>query len=206
MWRGGASGGCFIGIGCGFFLAVATLLSPALMAADPSYRYVEINGLVGESGGEDSAGLSFEASYDLGDVVYLAAGYQQSDFDTQPKSDGEFYRLGFGVRGAVTPRMDVLLAAHYGRLDVSVPVPGGGTHSVLDETGALVDLGIRGQMGNAVEYSLLSTFVDWADRGWSYRAGGRYHLGRSPYSIGLHYSRFESEWDQLELGVRYQFD
>ena len=41
------------------------------MAADPSYRYVEINGLVGESGGEDSAGLSFDASYDLGDVADL---------------------------------------------------------------------------------------------------------------------------------------
>ena len=93
-------------------MAVATLLSPALMAADPSYRYVEINGLVGESGGEDSAGLSFEASYDLGDVVYLATGYRQSDFDTQPNSDGEVYRLGFGVRGAVTPRMDVIVAGH----------------------------------------------------------------------------------------------
>jgi hypothetical protein len=126
--------------------------------------------------------------------------------DTEPESDGEFYRLGVGVRGAVTDSMDALLGVHYGRLDVSAPAAGAGTHNVLDETGALIDLGIRGRVGTAVEYSLLATFVDWADRGWGYRAGGRYHLGRSRYSIGFHYARFESEWDQLEFGVRYQFD
>jgi hypothetical protein len=57
-----------------------------------------------------------------------------------------------------------------------------------------------------VEYSVLATFVDWADRSWGYRAGGRYQLGDSPYSVGLHYSGYENEWDQLELGLRYQFD
>ena len=56
------------------FLAVALLLSPALMAADLSYRYVEINGVFGESGGEDSTGIGFEGSYDLGGVVFVTAG------------------------------------------------------------------------------------------------------------------------------------
>ena len=181
MCRGGASTGGFLGIGCGFFLAVALLLSPALMAADLSYRYVEINGVFGESGGEDSTGIGFEGSYDLGGVVFVTAGLSQTDVDTEPESDGEFYRLGLGVRGSLT-------------------------NSILDETGTLVDLGIRGQIGIAVEYSVLATFVDWADRGWSYRAGGRYQLGDSPYSVGLHYSGYENEWDQLELGLRYQFD
>ena len=184
----------------------ATLFSSALMAADLSYRYVEVNGVFGESGGEDSTGLAFEASYDLGDVVFATAGLRRSDVDTEPESDGEFYRLGLGVRGGVTESVDVLLMAHYGRLDVSAPATGGGTHSILDETGALIDLGIRGRMGAAVEYSLLTTFADWADRGWGYRAGGRYQLGESRYSVGLHYSGFENDWDQLELGVRYQFD
>ena len=206
MCRGVASTGGFLGIGCGFFLAFALLLSPALMAADLSYRYVEINGVFGESGGEDSTGIGFEGSYDVGGVVFVTAGLSQTDVDTEPESDGEFYRLGVGVRGAVTDSMDALLGVHYGRLDVSAPAAGAGTHNVLDETGALIDLGIRGRVGTAVEYSLLATFVDWADRGWGYRAGGRYHLGRSRYSIGFHYARFESEWDQLEFGVRYQFD
>ena len=206
MCRGGASTGGFLGIGCGFLLAVALLLSPALMAADLSYRYVEINGVFGESGGEDSTGIGFEGSYDLGGVVFVTAGLSQTDVDTEPESDGELYRLRLGVRGSVTNSMDVLLMAHYGRLDVSGPATGGGTHSILDETGTLVDLGIRGQIGTAVEYSVLATFVDWADRGWGYRAGGRYQLGDSPYSVGLHYSGYENEWDQLELGLRYQFD
>ena len=35
------------------------------MAADLSYRYVEVNGVFGESGGEDSTGLAFDVSYDL---------------------------------------------------------------------------------------------------------------------------------------------
>jgi hypothetical protein len=98
MCRGGASTGGFLGIGCGFFLAVALLLSPALMAANLSCRYVEINGVFGESGGEDSTGIGFEGSYDLGGVVFVTAGLSQTDVDTEPESDGEFYRLGLGVR------------------------------------------------------------------------------------------------------------
>lgn len=206
MLRRGAPGGGFMGIGCGFFLSVITLLSPASMAADLSYRYVEVDGILGESGGEDSTGLGFEASYDLGDAVFVTAGFSQIDVDGEPESDGEFYRLGLGVRGGVTTSIDALLMAHYSRIDVSASATGGGTHSILDETGALIDLGIRGQIGTGVEYSLLARFADWADRGWGYRVGGRYQLGESPYSVGLHYSGFEGDWDQLEFGVRYQFD
>ena len=146
------------------------------MAADLSYRYVEINGVFGESGGEDSTGIGFEGSYDLGGVVFVTAGLSQTDVDTEPESDGEFYRLGLGVRGSVTNSMDVLLI--YGRLDVSGPATVGGTHSILDETGTLVDLGIRGQIGTAVEYSVLATFVDWADRGWWSLPVGRFAIFR----------------------------
>jgi hypothetical protein len=106
----------------------------------------------------------------------VTAGLSQTDVDTEPESDGEFYRLGLGVRGSVTNSMDVQFMAHYGRLDVSGPAAGGGTHSILDETGTLVDLGIRGQIGTAAEYSVMATFVDWADRGWGYRSGGRYQF------------------------------
>ena len=154
------------------------------MAADLSYRYVEANGVFGTSGGKDSTGVAFDASYDLGGVLFATAGLRRSDVDTEPESDGEFYRLGLGVRRGVTESLDVLLMAHYGRLDVSAPAPSGGTHNILDETGALIDLGIRGQIGTAAEYSLLATFVDLADRGWGYRAGGRFQLGKSPYSLG----------------------
>ena len=206
MGRGSQFTGCFFRIGCTIFWGLGTLLSSTLMAADMSYRYVEVNGVLGESAGEDSTGLAFDASYDLGDVLFATAGLRRSDVDTEPKSDGAFYRLGLGVRRCVTNSMDVLLMAHYGRLDVSAPAPSGGTHNVLDETGALIDLGVRGQIGAAAEYSLLATFVDLADRGWGYRAGGRFQLGESPYSVGLHYSGFENDWDQFELGVRYQFD
>lgn len=206
MCRGSQFTDWFLRIGCGIFWSFGTLLSSTLMAEDLSYRYVEVNGVFGESGGEDSTGLAFDVSYELGDVLFATAGLRRSDVDTEPESDGEFYRLGLGVRRGVTESLDVLFMAHYGRLDVSAPAPSGGTHNILDETGALIDLGIRGQIGTAAEYSLLATFVDLADRGWGYRAGGRFQLGESPYSLGLHYSGFENDWDQFELGVRYQFD
>ena len=72
-----------------------------LMAADLSYRYIEANGVFGTSGGEDSTGVAFDASYDLGDVLFATAGLRRSDVDTEPESDGEFYRLGLGVRRGV---------------------------------------------------------------------------------------------------------
>ena len=71
MCRGNAFAGRFMRTGCGVILGLVTPLSTELMAAGSSYRYVEVNGIVGESGGEDSIGLSFEGSYYLGDVFYV---------------------------------------------------------------------------------------------------------------------------------------
>lgn len=36
--------------------------------------------------------------------------------------------------------------------------------------------------------------------------GGRYHFGEPQLSVGLDYVQYDSEFDQLELGLRYQFN
>jgi hypothetical protein len=36
--------------------------------------------------------------------------------------------------------------------------------------------------------------------------GGVYRLAESRVSFGLYYAHHESEWDQVELGLRYRFD
>ena len=75
VWKG-VFAGYFLRVGPAFY-GVCDAVEPMLMA-DLSYLYIEINGVFGESGGEDSTGLGFEASYDFADVFYVTAGLRQT--------------------------------------------------------------------------------------------------------------------------------
>ena len=81
-----------------------------------------------------------------------------------------------------------------------------GISDSYDESGYILDLGIRGIVDESVEYSVAIIQSDVGGSETGFRVGGRYHFGDSNVSAGLDYVRYESDWDQLELGVRYQFD
>jgi hypothetical protein len=74
------------------------------------------------------------------------------------------------------------------------------------ETGYVLDMGIRGLVGDAAEYSFAIIQSDVFESDTGFRLGGRFPFGNSNVSAGLDYVRYGSDWDQLELGVRYQFD
>jgi hypothetical protein len=72
----------------------------------------------------------------------------------------------------------------------------------------MLDVGLRGLMGEAAEYSIAIIHSDGfiGDSVTGFRVGGRYHVGETQLSVGLDYVQYVSEFDQLELGLRYQFD
>ena len=61
--------------------------------------------------------------------------------------------------------------------------------------------------GDAFEYSVAIIQSDIGESETGIRFGGRYHFGDSSnVSAGLDYVQYGSDWNQLELGIRYQFD
>ena len=128
-----------------------------------------------------------------------------SDVYADPESDADFYRVGAGVLRRRTDSVDAVLTLNFDSLEVSAPM-----HNApdidFDESGAIVDLGVRGLLGDAWQFSVLATYVDWANQGLGYSVGGRYRLRQSPFSIGLFHSPYQSEWDQVELGFSSRID
>ena len=189
----------------GLLSLLLMLFSQHLLADGVSYRYVEFGAHLGESLGADNRGIGFDGSYDLGDHVFVTAGFLATDIETQIQSGAEFYRLGAGLRAGMSDSLDGVLMVHYADLDVDVQLPNG-VNAGLDASGAMVETGVRGRVGSSWEYTALATYVDWANRGLGYRVGGLCYLGQSRFSLGLHFAHYESEWDRLELGLRYRFD
>ena len=129
----------------------------------------------------------------------------RSDVYADPESDADFYRVRAGVLRRKTDSVDAVLTLNYVSLEVSALM-----HNArdidFDESCAIVDLGLRGLLGDAWQFSVLAIYADWANQGVGYSVGGRYRLRQSPFSIGLFHSPYQSEWDQVELGFPSRID
>ena len=192
-------------VGCVVLILFVFGVSSQAIADDISYRYVELTGTSGESADADSLGLRVTGTYSVSETFYLSAQIISSEVDTAPKSHAEFYRIGVGARKALTQTLDGVFSINYGRLDLDLPLLNG-RNVGFEDSGGVFESGVRGRIGDAWEYSALLQFLDWDSRDLGYRVGGVYRLAESPVSIGLYYAHHESEWDQVELGLRYRFD
>lgn len=173
------------------------------LANELSYSFVEVDYIDGDILGESADGFGIAGSFELGDVFFLGGSYQDSEIDDFG-TDVELLRLGVGLHGAISKNLDWVASLDYANIDVSATT---GSMSVSDdESGYILDLGIRGLVGDAAEYSFAIIQSDVSESDTGFRVGGRYHFGDSNVSAGLDYVQYGSDWDQLELGVRYQFD
>ena len=194
-----------LGLGCVVLVLFTFGVSSQAVADDISYRYVELTGTSGEGADADSVGLRMTGTYSVNETFYLSAQIISTEVDTAPKSHAEFYRIGVGARKALTQTLDGVFSINYGCLDLDLSLPNG-RNVGFEDSGGVFESGVRGHIGDAWEYSALLQFLDWDSRDLGYRVGGVYRLAESPVSIGLYYAHHESEWDQVELGLRYRFD
>jgi hypothetical protein len=192
-------------VGCVVLILFTFCVSFRAIADDISHRYVELTGTSGRGAGNDNVGLRMTGTYSVSENLYLSAQVISNEVDTNLKSGSEFYRIGVGARKALTQTLDGVFSINYGRLDLDLSLPNG-RNVGFEDSGGVFESGVRGRIGDAWEYSALLQFLDWDSRDLGYRLGGVYRLAESPVSIGLYYAHHESEWDQVELGLRYRFD
>ena len=203
-------------------VASAVLFGSALLASgqtalasELSYTYVEVKYADGEIGDVDADGFRLTGSVALGDTFFLAGGYQDvgggfqdSEFDLNVDVDLSLLRLGVGAHGPITDSIDWVAQFDYLNADAKASYEEGEIDS-SDGNGYMLDVGLRGLVGEAAEYSIAIIHSDGFSGGASatgFRVGGRYHVGETKLSVGLDYVQYDSEFDQLELGLRYQFD
>ena len=194
-------------------VASAVLFGSALLASgqtalasELSYTYVEVKYVDGEILDADADGFGLTGSVALGDTFFLAGGYQDGEVDvTGGDLDLSLLRLGLGAHGSITDSLDWVAELDYAQVDLKASIAGVGSGS-SDENGYILDVGLRGLMGEAAEYSIAIIQSDFGSSATGFRVGGRYHFGETQLSVGLDYVQYDSEFDQLELGLRYQFN
>lgn len=192
-------------VGCVVLILFVLGVGSQAIADEISYRYFELIGTSGRGAGTDSVGLRMTGNYSITETFSLSAQIISSEVDTSPKSHAEFYRIGVGARKALTQTLDNVFSINCGRLDLDLSLLNGGNLG-FEDSGGIFKSGVRGRRGDAWDYSALLQFLDWDSRDLGYRVGDVYRLAESRVSIGLYYAHHESEWDQVELGLRYRFD
>lgn len=187
----------------GFLLVFA---GQSVQADELSYSYVEVEYVAsGDFLGGDLDGFIISGSAEIGETFFVLGSY--NDGEIESALDLEVLRLGFGLHGSISESLDWVGSLEYVDFDLSgLSRLGLGISDSYDESGYILDLGIRGIVDESVEYSVAIIQSDVGGSETGFRVGGRYHFGDSNVSAGLDYVRYESDWDQLELGVRYQFD
>ena len=180
--------------------ALMLLVGQSVMASELSYTYVELEYVDGEIFDEGADGFGLKGSVAISDMFFLAGSYQDGELDGFDL-DIELLRFGVGAHGELNDSIDWVVSVDYVRAEV------GDSFDSVDDSGYILDLGIRGVAGDASEYSAAIIQSNIGESETGTRFGGRYHFGDSSnVSAGLDYVQYRSDWNQLELGIRYHFD
>lgn len=186
--------------------ALLLCASQSVLANELSYSFFEIDYIDGDFLDQSADGFGISGSVGLGEMFFLGGSYQDEQVDNfrfegfNSDLDAELLRLGVGLHGALSDNVDWVVSLDYAKVELSA------LGNSDDDSGYIVDIGLRGLIGDAAEYSFAVIQSDVGGSETGFRVGGRYHFGDSNVSAGLDYVQYESDWDQLAFGVRYQFD
>jgi len=104
----------------------------------------------------DGDGGGFGGSFEVGDSVFIQAGYQQTGFDYG--IDFEQISAGIGYHAALSQSTDFFAALSYVTADISVS--GGGS---AKEDGYGATIGVRGMVTEKLELDGTISYVDLGD-------------------------------------------
>lgn len=204
----------FVNIGKMLSLFICFAAGQSVWASELSYTYVEVEYIAdveldyGDGYKFDGDGFGVAASYEFSERFFVSASYHDGsgDFTLGAKrysTDLEVLRAGLGMHSQISETLDWVISADYVDLETKV-----GSISADDDDGYIIELGVRGLAADSVEYNVAIVRSD-SDIGGSetgFRVGGRYHFGDSNVSLGAEYVRYFSEFDLIEVGLRYQFN
>ena len=185
---------------CGL-LALAMLGSASAIADDLNYNYVQAAYLDTEI--DDSAfdvdgdGLSLSGSVELGESMFLTAGYAAQEFDFG--IDLDQWAIGVGGHLPISDSVDVVGSLSY--VDAEIDSRFGGA----DDDGYGASIGIRARVADNVEVEGGINYVDLDAGGdeTSFGIGGRYYFTPEfALGAGVDLGDDVTAWS---VGVRFEF-
>jgi len=178
------------------FAAVLMLLSPAAMATELPYSFVQGSwASVEPDAGEDGTGPMLNVSWGLTDLVHLVGSYEDVDFDP---AEMTMWQVGAGVHRSMSQGFDLFGEATY--VDAEIDVPLGGT--VSDDGYALCG-GARKKLTESWEINGGIEHIDVGnDDDTLLGVNALYNL-KDRYALGAGYKMGDS--DTLHVGFRVSF-
>ena len=162
----------------GLMLAAAPL---AALAEDMSYSYVDLAYVDTEV---DGVGPSLDGFALRGSISFAENWFAFGEFAAQSVSgvDLDTYTVGLGGRYGIADNLDLFGRLGWTKVEVSSgPID-------VDDDGYLVDAGLRGRVGDAVELEGGVRYTDFSDGGDSTGlfVGGRFHFNET-WALGAEY-------------------
>lgn len=180
------------------FLAPQTEHKDSGMATEPgtanfNYTYGEFDlGLVDPDVDDSDSEVGFQL---LGSVrVYRDLFVRASYLDSGGDADASLLKFGAGWAFPIQPELDGYGLFQIGRVDVGD----------ADDTGWILEGGLRYQPAPQWEVNGLLEIVDFEDTEFGIGAGGRYYINPQ-LSAGLNFETISDFANIFYLGLRYQF-
>jgi len=182
-------------------LTLAALALSGTAMAGPSWTYVDLGYITGDSTGDDSIdGYSLRGSFGFGDLWHVEGFVANEENDS---FDNDSYGIRGGIHPALTDNTDFVLDLGYAQTD-------GDSSSDPDPTAFQFRTGVRSNIGNVELRSFVSLVFGDDDSGMDeefrsvmYSVGGQYNFSDA-WSVGADASVGESN-DRLNLYVRWSF-
>lgn len=163
----------------GLLLAAAPL---AAMADDMSYSFVDAAYVQTDIDGVGSSADGFGLR---GSIGFAENWFAFADYSAQSVQgiDIDFISVGIGGHYGFTESLDLVGRVGYTEVNLDA---GGGLNA--DDNGYLVDLGLRGRVGDAVELEGGVHYTDFSDGGddTAFYVGGRFHFNKT-WALGAEY-------------------
>jgi hypothetical protein len=195
-------------------LATAALAVSGAAIAGPSYTYVDAGIIVGNSDSSDqeTEGFSLRGSFGFADIFHVGAdiaSVENNGGKSKSGSDDTGYALYFGVNPAVTENIDLVARIGYASREQD-----SGNAPKPEQTGAYLQVGPRGMIGEKVELSAYGVIATGENkkadgskddfRRVGYAVGGQYYFTPA-ISLGADITVTGSQSNAANLFVRFSF-
>lgn len=191
-------------------LAALALTGP-VMAETFSYNMLEL-GLIGDNiddpnGNEDlqGSGASIAGSWEFGPSTFGFASLSGTDYQYQHYSDSDFtaghIEAGLGFHFPLSSRVDLVSAASLQRVRLEDTF-----NNTLNESGYGLKFGLRGLIGQRLEWTARVNYDDYGDIGGdtSWTAGFRYYF-TPMFAMGLDVGSTDKNEANALIGFRWDF-
>ena len=182
-------------------LALAVLGTSPAMAEGLNYNYIEaayVDTEIDDNSFDiDGDGIALGGSVELGETMFLTAGYSAQEFDFG--IDVDQWSVGIGGHIPISDGIDLIGTLSY--IDAEVDTRFGS----FDDSGYGLSVGVRARITDNVELEGGINYVDLDDVGddTTFGVGGRYYF-TPEFALGAGFA-VGSDASAWSIGVRYEF-